>query len=232
MRLYERLIQKLVESARGRRILVPLSAGFDSRFIASGLREAGYGDVVCFAYGLLGNRDAVISRRVAERLGYPWHFVRYGNATMHRIFADQDCARNKKSADSLTDVHFPQDYHALDALIADGVAGPESIMVNGQSGDFITGNHVPAALVRREQDERGQPRSVQGAADAVRAADAVFMDKHAPKSSANSSLLASKSPDDATARTRPDPKGNGLEANDARCAHAIQVALAELARRR
>ena len=144
--LHERLIDKLVESARGRRILVPLSAGLDSRFIASGLREAGYRDVVCFAYGLPGNRDAHVSRLVAERLGYPWRFVPYRNAAMRRAFAGQDHARYKASADSLTGVHFSQDYLALDALIADGVADPESIVVNGQTGDFITGNHVPAAL--------------------------------------------------------------------------------------
>ena len=38
---------------------------------------------------------------------------------------------------------------------------------------------------------------------------AVFMDKHTPKSSANSSLPASQSPNDDTARTRPGAKGKG-----------------------
>ena len=151
-RLHERLIDKLVESARGRRILVPLSAGFDSRFIASGLREAGYCDVVCFAYGLPGNREVLVSRLVAERLGYPWRFVPYSNAAMRRAFAGQDHARYKEGADSLTGVHFAQDYLALDALIADGVADPDSIVVNGQSGDFITGNHVPVALAVARRD--------------------------------------------------------------------------------
>ena len=36
---------------------------------------------------------------------------------------------------------------------------------------------------------------------------AVLMEKHAPKSRANSSLPASKSPHDETARTRPRAKG-------------------------
>ena len=145
-RLHEKIVDKLVESVRGMRILVPLSAGFDSRFIASGLREAGYCDVVCFAYGLPGNREAIVSRRIAQRLGYPWHFVSYDNAAMRRVFNGQNHARYKASADSLTAVHFPQDYLALDTLLTDGVAGPESIVVNGQSGDFITGNHVPDVL--------------------------------------------------------------------------------------
>ena len=48
---------------------------------------------------------------------------------------------------------------------------------------------------------------------------AVFMEKHTPKSSANSSLPASQSPNDDTARTRPGAKGKGPSYNDARCAN-------------
>ena len=48
---------------------------------------------------------------------------------------------------------------------------------------------------------------------------AVFMEKHTPKSSANSSLPASQSPNDDTARTRPGAKGKGPSSNDARCAN-------------
>ena len=48
---------------------------------------------------------------------------------------------------------------------------------------------------------------------------AVFMEKHTPKSSANSSLPASQSPNDSTARSRPGAKGKGPSLNDARCAN-------------
>ena len=48
---------------------------------------------------------------------------------------------------------------------------------------------------------------------------AVFMEKHTPKSSANSSLPASQSPNDETARPRPGAKGKGPSYNDARCAN-------------
>ena len=48
---------------------------------------------------------------------------------------------------------------------------------------------------------------------------AVFMEKHTPKSSANSSLPASQSPNDETARIRPGTKGKGPSHNDAQCAN-------------
>ena len=48
---------------------------------------------------------------------------------------------------------------------------------------------------------------------------AVFMEKHTPKSSANSSPPASQSPNDDTARTRPGAKGKGPSYHDARYAN-------------
>ena len=44
---------------------------------------------------------------------------------------------------------------------------------------------------------------------------AVFMEKHTPKSRANSSLPASHSPTDTTARSRPGAKGKGGPASNA-----------------
>ena len=48
---------------------------------------------------------------------------------------------------------------------------------------------------------------------------AVFMEKTTPKSSANSSLPASRSGDDHTARPRPGAKGRGPSHNESRCAN-------------
>ena len=150
--LHQRLIDKLIAGANGRSIAVPLSAGLDSRFVAAGLRAAGYDNVICFAYGLPDNREAAISRVIAKRLGYPWHFVKFSNRAMRRAMASDDHAAFRASADSLTGIHFPQDYLALRQLRDNGAIGPDSIMVNGQSGDFITGNHIPNNLLVARHD--------------------------------------------------------------------------------
>ena len=74
--------------------------------------------------------------------------------------------------------------------------------------------------VRRGQDERRQPRALFDALLMLfEVLMAVFMEKHTPKSSANSSLPGSQSPNDDTARTRPGAKGKGPSYNDARCAN-------------
>jgi asparagine synthase (glutamine-hydrolysing) len=125
---------------------VPLSAGLDSRFIASGLAAAGYAKVHCVAYGRAGNREAVTSRTIAQRLGYRWSFVPYTTATVRAAWATADHRAYEAYADSLTSIPFPQDYLALTALRARGELPPGTVVVNGQTGDFITGNHVSRAL--------------------------------------------------------------------------------------
>lgn len=151
-RMHEKLIADLVASAAGRKILVPLSAGLDSRMIASGLVAAGYRNVECFAYGLSGNREATVSREIARRLGYPWRFVAYTNAMVRARYESADHQAYLAYADSLTAIPFPQDYPALDVLRREGALDPDAILVNGQSGDFTSGNHIPAALFSPRDD--------------------------------------------------------------------------------
>ena len=52
---------------------------------------------------------------------------------------------------------------------------------------------------------------------------AVFMEKHTPKSNANSSLPSSQSPNEETALARPGTKGKGPEHHDARTANTRTV---------
>lgn len=139
-------LTRTIEKADGRMIALPLSAGRDSRLVASGLRELGYNNVRCFAYGLPGNREALASKAIADRLGYDWTFVPYSNRWMRAQFAGDAYRSYLDYADSLTAVHFAQDFPAIAHLRDTGFIPPDAIIVNGQSGDFITGNHIPPAL--------------------------------------------------------------------------------------
>ena len=145
-------LERMIAAAAGRPIALPLSAGLDSRLIVSGLKRLGYPHLLTFAYGLPGNHEAETSRAIAERLDLPWRFVPFGVKAMRAVFVSEDYAAFRASADSLTGVHFPQDYLALVELKRAGYLPPEALIVNGQSGDFITGNHIPATLAMPRSD--------------------------------------------------------------------------------
>lgn len=142
------VLKETVLKADGRMIAVPLSAGLDSRLIASALKHLEYKNVVCFAYGIEGNHEAQASKEIAARLGYPWHFVSFDNRAMARSYRTRDHDDYLRYADSLTGVFFPQDYLAVTSLLDNRKLAPDSMVVNGQSGDFITGNHIPDSLAR------------------------------------------------------------------------------------
>ena len=71
------IIQKLIKSCNGRQIVLPLSAGWDSRFIASGLRHFGYENVICVTYGKNGSNDMHITKEVANKLNFKWIKIKY-----------------------------------------------------------------------------------------------------------------------------------------------------------
>ena len=66
----DKLIKSLIKTANGKTIIIPLSAGLDSRLIASGLRHYNYKNVKCFSYGIRGNYESNASQIIAKKLNY------------------------------------------------------------------------------------------------------------------------------------------------------------------
>ena len=66
-----KLLKNIIKRANGRNIVIPLSAGLDSRLIVSGLNFFNYKKVKCFSYGLEDNFESVAAKKIADvTLGY------------------------------------------------------------------------------------------------------------------------------------------------------------------
>jgi asparagine synthase (glutamine-hydrolysing) len=148
------LFERLISSLDGRPVVIPLSGGLDSRLMAAGLKEFGYRDVRCFAYGRSGNHEAKASREISERLGYPWQFVPYTIKRQKSVYNTEDHKEFVNYSDHLSGVHFEQEFLALRDLKDSGWLPEASVVVNGQSGDFISGNHIPTLLIDHHVLER------------------------------------------------------------------------------
>lgn len=145
------ILRKMIASARGRQILLPLSGGLDSRLIASGLRHLGYDNVVCFSYGRVGNHEADAAEKIAAKLGYPWHFLETTTRAVRQKRQSAEFARYMTLADSLIATPVEQDVFTIMDLHCQSWAARDGIIVNGQSGDFLTGGHIPASLAQNMQ---------------------------------------------------------------------------------
>ena len=139
-RVFERLIASINE--QDLRIVVPLSGGLDSRIIVSLLKRLGVDDVICFSYGRKGNRQAKISKKVAETLGYQWYFVDYSkencDTAQSQIIKDY-----QRYAGNLTSDPHLQDFFAVKKLQEEGKIPENAIFLPGHSGDMLAGSHIP-----------------------------------------------------------------------------------------
>ena len=141
-RVVEVIINRLKNYAGGRPIWIPLSAGYDSRLLATALAEDGYDELYTFSYGQTGNYESVKSKKVAASLGIPWKFVEYSHQKWRQAFQSEDRASFDASVELIT-VPPLREWMAVRELYINGVMSEDSIIVPGHSADFLAGSHIP-----------------------------------------------------------------------------------------
>ncbi|MBP3193931.1 asparagine synthase C-terminal domain-containing protein [Natronogracilivirga saccharolytica] len=147
------VFQRMAEYCRDKTIVLPLSGGYDSRYIIAFCRYLGIDNVMCFTYGKPASFEVKASREVARQLGYDWHYVEY-NKNKWRLFLDSekgwkymDYVFNFSSAP-----HF-QEFIALDELQKEGVIPDDAVFIPGFSADLLAGSHLPAEYYENRPDD-------------------------------------------------------------------------------
>ena len=141
---------RTLELAAGRPVWVPLSGGLDSRLLLCKFAEMGCPGLQAFSYGPAANYEARVAREVAGRLGVPWFFVPTSRAQARAWFRSPGRQEYWRFSDGLCSLPFMQDVQVLQELLAAGRMPADAFLVNGQSGDFITGGHLPGSLAQDE----------------------------------------------------------------------------------
>jgi asparagine synthase (glutamine-hydrolysing) len=141
-----KVLKKLIDSINGRPICISISAGLDSRCIVSGLSKLGYKDVKCFSYGLKNNFEAVAGEKIAEKLNYPYYFVNKTPTIMKEMFQSADYRKYLQTADTCAATTNVHQFYAVKKLKEAGFASKDDVFVNGYSGDFLAGDHIPKNL--------------------------------------------------------------------------------------
>jgi len=141
--------KEIVKEAHGRQIVVPLSSGLDSRLILGLLKELKYKNVFCFSYGPRGNHEARIARQVACHAGYPWNFVPINHALNRKAFLSKEREAYWQFSDNLCAIPSMQDILPIQILLNEKKIRQDAIMINGQTGDFISGGHIPPSLISK-----------------------------------------------------------------------------------
>ncbi|WP_343578460.1 asparagine synthase C-terminal domain-containing protein [Acinetobacter sp.] len=140
-------IERLIDFAAGRKIIVPLSGGFDSRLIASKLKEYGYSNVLCFTYGRKDNNpERDLSEKIAYSLELDWLFIEYSDEIIKELWNDNYAIDFKLNYSNFCSLPHIQDWFAIHIMKKQNLIENDAIFVPGHSGDFVAGSHIPYFL--------------------------------------------------------------------------------------
>lgn len=139
--VFSRLVESTVK--QGKKLVVPLSGGLDSRIIVTMLKRLGVEDVICVSYGRKGNRESMISKKVAKTLGYKWVFVEQTAQKWYECYHSEKADCYRAWAGNLSSLPHMQDFLAVQELKTQGKIPENSVFIPGHTGDVLSGSHIP-----------------------------------------------------------------------------------------
>ena len=141
--LYERtqaMMKRVIAAAEGRPVVISLSGGYDSRYVACSLKDNGVDNVICYTYGREGSFEVEQSRKVADALGYKWYNVQYNDSEIRELIHEEEYLDYSNRPDY---VAYLQNYHAVKKLKETGMIPDKAVFITGLCNDMPTGFYIP-----------------------------------------------------------------------------------------
>ena len=107
------------------------------------LHEFKYKNIVSFTYGLKNNSDVKYAKIIAESLDINWKFIPFEKSRFQNYYNSSFKNKYDLFADHSLSLPNYQDVFFLKELLDKKFIEKKSIVVNGQTGDFITGGQIP-----------------------------------------------------------------------------------------
>jgi len=136
--------QRMIDELDGRPVWIPLSGGLDSRLVLCKLDELGYDNIQTYSYGPQSNYEAKVAKIVAEKINVPWQFIPIYKKDIQAFYWSENRKEYEQFSDNLSTIPVIQDISALIKTENKKLIPDNAVFINGQSGDYITGGHIPA----------------------------------------------------------------------------------------
>ena len=140
------IFRKMLTEIGDRQIIIPLSAGNDSRLVASILKYLGAKNVKCYSYGTKGNFEEKIAKIIANKLGYEWKFIPLTHNSEKKYYASEEYKEYLNYSESFCSVPYFQSLSTIKYLKDLNWINKDAIFINGNTGDFISGGHINSKI--------------------------------------------------------------------------------------
>jgi len=152
---FEEVLYKTFElytkKLRGKKIIVPLSGGYDSRLIVTMCKEFGLTDVLCVSYGIESNFETKKASIVAQKLGYSLDIVVYKISDWISLIDTADFLRYVEYASQKSTLAHFQECLMMTYIKNKYSFSPEDVaFVPGHAADFVAGSHLPRRFLDGE----------------------------------------------------------------------------------
>lgn len=137
---FENTFKRFINSLQNRTVVVPLSGGFDSRFIAVMLKKHKYKNVLCYTYGRKDSFEIENSKKTAEQLNFKWIFIEYNSQLIDGFLETSAFKEYIHFAGKLTSMPNLQEYFAVTYLKENNLIAEDSIFIPGYAGDLLGGS--------------------------------------------------------------------------------------------
>lgn len=144
--LTRRMTQRWKTQSEGMQTVIPLSGGFDSRFILAALYKQGLRPI-CYTYGNENSEEYKSAKRITESLELEWHFIPYERDLISAI-QENEWRNYIAYAHNGVSLPLEQEYFAL--LKLKGVLPENSLILPGYCGDVQAGSYLPHPLHRKK----------------------------------------------------------------------------------
>ena len=139
-------IQRTLHIVEDNPVFIPLSGGLDSRLILAKLQEHGCNNIRTYSYGLNNNFEARMAKKIASMADVPWQMVP-AKPDQAQILFQKDVRKSYENfSHGYNCVPNYTEFEAVYNLKTQNIAPAEAFIINGQTGDFISGGHIPAYL--------------------------------------------------------------------------------------
>lgn len=149
----EKAMRRMLQYAGNHTLVVPLSGGYDSRWIVLMLKKLNVKDVITFTYGNEDDIDVKISKRLAKKLKFKWYFLEYSLQDYEEMYASYEYEQYLHFSGKYSSLPHAQDWIAVKKLKDKQLIPDNSIFVPGHLGDVLSGecSDIKEYLYRRKR---------------------------------------------------------------------------------
>ena len=145
----DRIFNRLAEDIGNRQVIIPLTAGNDSRLIACMMKQINHPNVFCYTVGKNNSPELYAASQTAKKLGFPHQIIDVSDAEGRALCQvhNEDFNKYFRFLGAFTNFVWLYDYVAIKKMQRAGVLSPDAVFIPGHSGDFIGGSHLVKAHI-------------------------------------------------------------------------------------